>query len=367
MEEKMQTILVYATAASPGGGMSVLREFYNDVKAFAGTCVNWLFVTSAAKVEEAVNIKCLQFVWVKKSYIHRFLFETLYLPYIIRKYRVDGIVSLQNTRVSFTRIKQIVCLHNVLPFYTCDTKNLSGYKQMMRQFLLNKKIISSLRDAHTIIVPAQWIKERIETELNVPTENIIVLPMRIDKSRFHTCGSLDGINKTFFYPANAEPYKNHMVILKACIRLQQQGINEYNVIFTIKGTENAHAKYLHKYACENHLNVTFHGIMNRDDVYMMYVRSVLLFPSTIETDALPVIEAKYSNAFIIAADLPYSGDILNDYPNCLKFKDDNDEQLSQIMKSVIMGENSIHTSLYPSQDEACYRAERCIELLKMGM
>jgi glycosyltransferase involved in cell wall biosynthesis len=367
MEEKKHTILVYATAASPGGGMSVLREFYDDVKAFAGTCVSWLFVTSVAEVEETENIKCLQFFWIKKSYFNRALFEILYLPYIIRKYRVDGIVSLQNMRVSFTRIKQIVCLHNVLPFYTCDKSSLSGYKQIVRQFFVNKKIRASLRNAHTIIVPAQWIKERIETELNVPSENITVLPMKIDKSRFHKCGSLDGINKTFFYPANAEPYKNHMVILEACKRLQQQGINDYNVIFTIKGIENAHAKILHKYVSENNLSITFHGMMNRDEVYIMYVRSVLLFPSTIETDALPVIEAKYSNAFIIAADLPYSSDSLNGYPNCLKFRSNDDEQLFDIMKSMIMGEYTIQTSLYPSKAESYYQAEKCIERLMIGM
>ena len=61
------------------------------------------------------------------------------------------------------------------------------------------------------------------------------------------------------------------------------------------------------------LNVKFCGQIPRDEVFDFYTRSVLLFPSYVESYGLPLLEAKLTGTYIIASDCPFSREILSEY------------------------------------------------------
>ena len=59
---------------------------------------------------------------------------------------------------------------------------------------------------------------------------------------------------------------------------------------------------IEKEAEEKTLPIRFVGMMSREDLFAQYARSVLVFPSYIETIGLPLLEARSVGAPILAAD-----------------------------------------------------------------
>ena len=62
---------------------------------------------------------------------------------------------------------------------------------------------------------------------------------------------------------------------------------------------------------------------------------MLLFPSKIENDAMPLIECIQYNGYVLAADLPYARDVLDAYPNKKYFGADDAESLALYMNELI--------------------------------
>lgn len=60
----MAKILIVDLAASSGGAMTILEQYYN--KAAVDTGNEWFFLLSTPKFEDAKNIKISNFPWVKK-------------------------------------------------------------------------------------------------------------------------------------------------------------------------------------------------------------------------------------------------------------------------------------------------------------
>lgn len=114
-----------------------------------------------------------------------------------------------------------------------------------------------------------------------------------------------------------------LVILRACNMLKNKGITDYKVIFTMTGTENKLAMDLKRYAERNELPIVFAGAMSRQEVYKQYATSTLIFPSYIESFGLPLLEAKLTDAPIIAADTVFAREILDGYENVM-YCDNND-------------------------------------------
>ena len=73
-------VLVYDVAAEDGGGLFVLKNFYEQVLAYPIDGIEWVFMTSIAILEEATDITVLSYGWIKKSWFHRLFFEKLVLP-----------------------------------------------------------------------------------------------------------------------------------------------------------------------------------------------------------------------------------------------------------------------------------------------
>ena len=74
---------------------------------------------------------------------------------------------------------------------------------------------------------------------------------------------------------------------------------------------------------------TFHGATRRDEVFKYFSKSVLLFPSYVESFGLPLLEAKMTGCYIIASDTPFSREILHDYDKASFFEELDYEQMGK--------------------------------------
>jgi len=322
-------ILVYDVAAESGGALTVLKDFYNEFKLDLSN--NYVIVLSTAILDKCENIEILNFPWIKNSWVHRIFFDHLYAPKILLEYKIDKIISLQNTIVPHTRLTQSVFVHNALPFTEYKIKMKDDVKIWVYQNLIGRLIKSSIKNADQVIVQTKWMKKKCIDILDYNKDKVIIrkpnINIQVNRIFLNSKVSLS----TFFYPASGVFFKNHITIVNACLNLKNQDITNYSVIFTLTGYENNNIKKLVKTIKNNDLPIKFIGPLNRDEVFEFYSKSVLIFPSFIETVGLPLIEAKQHETPILASSCDFSIEILEAYTNVSYFSVRDSKMLSKLM------------------------------------
>lgn len=330
-------ILVYDVAAEDGGGLFVLKNFYLDVLKNAPSDIEWIFMTSLDVLQREKNIQVVQFEKIKKSWLHRLAFENLKLPRIIKKINPDLIVSLQNMPVKRCNRRQFVYLHQSLQY--CP-KKFSFLKKEERRTAIRQRVIcgiykKTLPKSEQIFVQTNWIKEATKNWLKWKEERITVVPVDFNPENA-PIKKYEGIHsKVFFYPARAEMYKNHDVVIEACKQLKRENIFDYKVIFTISSADGAYANKIIERA--NGLPIEFVGTIPYEKIWEYYSKTILLFPSYLETCGLPLIEARAAGAWVLASDMPFSHEALDEYPNKEYFIYDSASDLARKMRTFING------------------------------
>lgn len=333
-------IMVFDVSAESGGALSVLNDFYNKYKTDGKN--NYIFVVSKPKLEESKNTKVLRYQWIKKSWLHRLYFDNFIAPRLIREYEIDEVLSLQNIIIPHTNVHQTVYVHNSLPFAEYQFSILKDKLPWVYQNILSKIIFKSIKKANKVIVQTEWMREACVEKLNVDKTKIEVLLPKIDIEVLRCYQPTKESLTTFFYPASGVSFKNHKVIVEACLKLKHEGIDKYSVVFTLKGNENKKILNLYKLVQDNSLSVFFIGSISRDKVFEQYSKSVLLFPSYIETVGLPLIEARMHGTPILVSNCIFAHEILDGYENVDFFDPFDTNKLVELMLKYISKNTNIN-------------------------
>lgn len=324
-------IMVFDVPAESGGALTILKLYYN--KAIKDINNKWIFVVSVPILEETQNVKVIRFPWIKKSWFHRLYFDNFVAPQIAKNEKPDEILSLQNIIVDNVKIKQTLYLHQPLPFIDKKYVINENFKFWILQNVISRMIFKSIKKADKIIVQTNWMKNACLKKVNVSPEKFEILEPEINisvgKKYQQNCDNL------FFYPAGKLSYKNHEVIVKAAMELINNGVDNFKVIFTLNGNEADHIKYLYKLTKSELLPIDFIGSLSIEEVYEYYGKSVLVFPSYIETFGLPLLEARMHETPIIASDCAFSHEILDRYEKVNFFDPFNEKALADIMLKYI--------------------------------
>ena len=123
--------LVYDVAADSGGAATVLQSFYEEFK--KDTENEYIFVLSVYELPETDNIKVLNFPEVKKSMLHRLYFDHFVAHKLVKKYKADRVLSLQNIELPHTNVPQTVYEHNALPFSEYKFKPWEAFRPWYSQ------------------------------------------------------------------------------------------------------------------------------------------------------------------------------------------------------------------------------------------
>ncbi|MEG0980041.1 MAG: glycosyltransferase [Oscillospiraceae bacterium] len=319
--------LVIDVAADSGGALSILNQYYDEFS--KDTENEYVFCVSLNSLKETNNMTIEELHWVKKSWLHRLWFDYIYSHKLIKKYKVDNVFSLQNTLVPMTKIPQTLYLHQSLPFCDYKFKFSENKKFWVYQNLIGKLIHKSVKRANKVIVQTQWMKDAVLAIDKIEESKIEILPPEI-KINVVNFFDMSRFTKTFFYPASNYIYKNHKVLLEAALKLKEQNINDFNIIFTL--TNENLPKDCREIYNKVKENIELVGSITHDEVMNYYSKSVLVFPSYIETFGLPLLEAKESKSPIIASDMPFSREILDEYDKVSYFDAFSSEELSELLK-----------------------------------
>ncbi len=318
-------IVVNDIAASKGGAMTVLKDFYSCI------CENdkenkWIFLLGDKFVEETENIKVITLPEIKKNPIKKVLFDFFTGKKFIHKLNPDVVFNMQNIITFGIKVPQVVYIHQPLPFQ--NTKKFSFFKKREKklafiQYVIGTIIKYSVKKSDKVIVQTDWMKDAVCKKCGISRDKIVkVLPnvKRIDRMSSDCQPNI----QNFFYPTSNVLYKNNDLVFSASKILEEQNIT-HNIDLT-----------LNKESTSTFVNCI--GRIPYEAVIEKYHNSTLIFSSYIETFGYPLAEARQVGALILAADTDFSRELLNGYENAYFFNPFKSNELAELMKKVVLGE-----------------------------
>lgn len=326
-------IVVNDIAATPntGGAFSILSQLVEEARN-TNSQVEWIFLTGDNFFKPSKNVKIIPYPEIKKSWFKRLWFDFHSGRDVVNRLKPDLYVSMQNTATLGVSAKQIVYLHQSLPYQ--HIKKYSFLKKGEVKFAVYQRIIGRIinylirKASATVVVQTEWMLTALIEQHVVNKNKVVVIPPTIHLQQIIFNDKNMG-SRTFFFPAGSAPYKNHQVIYQAVDFLQKKGYKDYSVLLTINKPQNIIA--------EQYPEIRFCGPISREQVLKEYSQSVLLFPSYIETFGLPLLEARLSNSVIVAADTAFAREVLHQYANAYFFKYSDYERLADLMAQVLDG------------------------------
>lgn len=321
-------ILVYDIPAYCGGALTVLKECYEY--ACSRTDIEWLFVVSIPELlsRDHVSVICVSPETRRRR--NRLLFEYTRLSRLCKSNHCDCIISLVNTVLPVNRIKQLVYMHNSIPFSNIDFSLRNDRNLWLYKHVIGRVIRSSMKKCDGIIIQTEWIKRAIMRQCHVPEGKFIKCPPNFGNQEFPKFRDNENSRRRFIYPAGSSSYKNHAVLFHALQLLKQRGIYDFTVSLTLREDDFAFTG-----SNEELLAIRKIGVVPHQELMQLYSDSVLVFPSKLETFGLPLLEARRCGTIVIASDMPFSREVLDGYPNSYFFRADDANQLADIMEQVI--------------------------------
>lgn len=298
-------IAVVDVAAENGGALSVLNDFVDAIgQSEAAGRHEWFIFTSVVDVKERENVHCIQCPEVKKSWFHRLKWEYTTFRNLVKAYKIDKILSLQNNALPVKNIHQTVYFHNVLlvnrqirfSFLDKTERKLAIYSDILAPY-----IRSSWKNADETIVQGESVKEALRHYF--PEEKITVLRPNMNiLATEQKAGKIKG----YIYPTAPFKYKNLELLISATALLLEQG-QDVEVLLTLSGEENEYAKKMRQLAASMP-NIRFIGRLDRAILMEKYLQYGLVMPSQLESFSVPILEAMSMGSVVLGIKKPYVDD-----------------------------------------------------------
>ena len=326
----MKNVLIYDIAAEKTGAAAVLKKYYDEYS--KNNKVNSYFVTSLMEFPENEHIRIIKLPWTKRSHFHRLYCDYFYVHKLVKQYQIDEVINLQNVAIKGLNIPQTLYLHNAIPISDVDFDLRKEKSLWLFKHVISKMIIHNLKYADRIVVQANWIKEELCRRFQLQSTKIDV--EKVESSFSGNVGRTRTERTIFFYPANMCSYKNHRCIVDACKLLDTEGVHNYEVVFTLN--PDTDGRSISVAINSENIPIRFVGLLDKIQMEDYYRKSILVFPSYLETVGLPLVEAKAFDSVIIAADLPYAREAIGEYEKVRWFDYRDSKQLAKIMKQMIL-------------------------------
>ena len=153
----------------------------------------------------------------------------------------------------------------------------------------------------------------------------------IDVETTETFDWADG-NIHFLYPANGSSYKMHITLIKALKQLNDKRIKLHLTI--AKGAYPVIDQMITEAGLDE--SIIRDGAITHAQLLSMYKGSAgLLFPSTIETIGLPLLEAAAFGTPIVAADVDYAHQVLGSYEGVEFLNPYDENKWAEAIKEII--------------------------------
>ncbi|MDP2753828.1 MAG: glycosyltransferase [Nitrospirota bacterium] len=341
-------VIVFDVPASESGALEILESFFNYVNCYERKDIEWLFIVSTDKLNTKYNnsnVSVLRFSFVKKNWFERLRFEIFKVPSLLKNYNADVVFSLQNiASMHSNKVPQVIYVHQSLPYVS---KNFSYLKKNERFLAFYADIFRvligwSVRKAVSVIVQTSWFKEALVMKHGISANKITIIPPSLDI--YIPAEDVHSELSEFFYPATPYVYKNVFILVEAVRQLKDSGFSP-KIFLTMTGSENLYARELGTRIRKLGLSeyFSFIGRITREEVFRLYRRTTLLFPSRLESYGLPLLEARIVETSIIASDTPFAREILEGYSKVCFCDESDAAAFAEAMKTVMSSQKIVHS------------------------
>lgn len=198
--------------------------------------------------------------------------------------------------------------------YLVDDVSLEGFSYWFRfRITMERLWLKGFnKNVGGILVQTPSMRLLVKQKLGVDSKILPFVANAKFFSRRQLERSEDGIKYDFIYLASGEPHKNHRNLIRAWSILTQEEIRP-SLVLTLNHKEfPGLISWVEKQKREYDLNVTNFGSIPRDEVYDLFRNSrTLVFPSTLESFGIPLIEARNAGLTIVASELDFVRDLVD--------------------------------------------------------
>ncbi|NQT29327.1 MAG: glycosyltransferase family 4 protein [Candidatus Saganbacteria bacterium] len=321
-------ILVNAVAAKMGGGLRHLRGFVSALGEVDKKREYFIYVDSdvAKLISSAPNVHVYPISFVRKSLFHAFYWHQICVPSLVRKHKIDIILSILNFGPIKTRCKQIVFQRNALYFSKPYMQKINMAEKALT--LLRRRLAYRAMMASEIVVtPTNSMREMISAIYpQIPKDKFCVIPHAIDSNKFlHDTHELKGdvvkmLEKTageikLLYVSHPAPHKGFEILFRAIKILKDKGIR-IKLLLTIAQADRpkvviGYERLIEFLKIEDEVIVL--GRIPSDSITNLYrIADIFVFPSWCESFGYPLLEAQIAGLPIIAADTKVNREMCRD-------------------------------------------------------
>jgi len=337
-------LVVSAQNLRSAGGLSillqVLTQLSNCKTSVHVVCFSASLTLIPQNLLDKLSCTVITLPLSSKSWLIRIYYEYLAFYFFSRHLNVDIWLALNDLSPFVKAKKKILLFHNAILFWKPSSAELLSSINVCIAWLAYKILVPiNIRANDSVVVQAFWIKDVLQRMYRLANDRVCVinsypeLPITALSSVHKSDGTspLQSIHihspltppdhdSSFklLYPCFPRPFKNLPRLILAVQNLYSIGLN-ISLFLTFDKDTN----FLSRSIVKSYPGYPFRyfGFLSKDDLAILYNNSdSLIFPSTLETLGLPLVE--YSSTYykpILASNLPYAVEALSCYDNKFLF------------------------------------------------
>ena len=369
IDSNLDIVVISAQNLRLAGGLSVLLQFISELPECRSKFQLICFVHSKDLIDPNlfgdIPFLIIELPFSSKSWIVRLFYEYFAFYIFSLVLRVKLWIALHDLTPLVRAERRLLLYHNALLFWSPPLLELfSSFPVLIAWFSYKLFVPINLKSNDFIAVQAPWIREELGKLYSLELNRFSVISNRVTsepadsiQAATFTTPIISNSNSPshsyaysslrLLYPCFPRPFKNLYRLMTVVSDLTQKGFN-ITLMLTFDPTTNLLARRLSRSftnPCFKYL-----GYLPKDELLSTYDSSdCLIFPSTLETLGLPLLEfANYANKPILASNLPYAISSLRYYGKKSFFDPYDVFSISSSITDLLLGRLDLSSSLGPS-------------------
>jgi glycosyltransferase involved in cell wall biosynthesis len=328
-------ILIHAVSAKSGGAATYIHNVACQFAQVDHRHDYILYVPGAQAREMQVpgnDITVLETDVGYRSSWRRLVWDQLVLRRIIRRERVDLLLSSSDFGMLFPPCRQILMIRNPLFFSRLYLERILPHKsyRFKLEFLLRRWLIAfSAKSSDVVITASQSMLDDVRRFIPIQDGKAVVNYFGVSPEKFNGASRWalrlggeeakrsQGGPLQMLYVSEYSDYKNLTTLLKAVLLLRERGVDDFRLTTTADPNQFPDAEISRREVDRTLAShplvapyVKLTGSVPYEEIEKLYQESDLfVFPSLAESFGHPLVEAMASGLPIIASDIPIHREI----------------------------------------------------------
>ena len=250
MDKGMKQIVISAVNLRKGGTLTILRQCLAFLSEWAP--VHGYQVTALVHKRELADYPYIHYIelpWAIDGWGKRLWCEYMTMGRISRELgEIDLWFSLHDTTPRVQAKRQAVYCQTSFPFLRWRWSDFRFDKKIPLFAMFTRFAYQvGIRRNRYLVVQQQWLREGFSQMFGLPQKRFIVAPPQREPAIRIEAEYKGEHIPTFLFASTPDVHKNFELLAEATRLLEQRvGTGKFRTIFTVKGEENAYARWLYQ-------------------------------------------------------------------------------------------------------------------------